>query len=113
MTPFEEHLKEALARKDPPQEFANRVLEKTREQEPDLRMAWRVSWFRRAWAWRLAPVMAALVLVWAGVMYQDHERTVRGELAKEKLLIAMRIAGSKLRDVQQHVMEIQHKEVEP
>jgi hypothetical protein len=112
MTPFEEHLKEALARKEPSQEFANRVLEKTQKQQSGLRTAWRVSWFRRALAWRLAPVMAALVLVWAGVIYQEHERTVRGELAKEKLLIAMRIAGSKLHDVQQHVMEIQDKEVE-
>jgi hypothetical protein len=112
MTPFEEHLKEALARKEPSQEFANRVLEKTREQARP-RTSVRVSWFRRAWAWRLAPAMAALALVWAGVMYQEHERTVRGELAKEKLLIAMRIAGSKLHDVQQHVMEIQYREVEP
>jgi hypothetical protein len=113
MTPFEEHLKEALARREPSQEFANRVLEKTEEEQPGLRIAGRARWFQRAWAWRLAPVIAALVLVWAGMMYQDHERTVRGELAKEKLLIAVRIAGSKLHDVRQHVMEIQYKEVEP
>lgn len=113
MKPFEEHLKEALARKEPPQDFANRVLEKARGQQPRLHRAGRVWWFQRAWAWRLAPVMAALVLMFAGVMYREHERTVRGELAKEKLLIAMRIAGSKLHDVQQHVMDIQDREVEP
>jgi anti-sigma-K factor RskA len=113
MTPFEEHLKEALARKEPLQDFANRVLEKTKEQQPRRRTPGRAWWFRRPWAWRLAPVMAALVLVCAGVMYREHERTVRGELAKEKLLIAMRIAGSKLNDVRQHVIGIQYKEVEP
>lgn len=113
MTPFEEHLKEALARKEPPQDFVNRVMEKAKEQQPRLRVAARGWWFQRAWAWRLAPVMAALVLACAGVMYQEHERTERGELAKEKLLIAMRIAGSTLHDVRQHVIGIQYKEVGP
>jgi hypothetical protein len=113
MTPFEEHLKEALARKEPSQDFVSRVLEKTKTPQLRLPTAGRAWWFRRAWAWRLAPVMAALVLLCAGVMYREHERTVRGELAKEKLLIGMRIAGSKLHDVQQHVMGIQSKEVEP
>jgi hypothetical protein len=112
MTPFEEHLKEALARKEPSQDFATRVFEKAKAQARP-RTVGRAWWFRRAWAWRLVPVMAALVLMCAGVMYREHERTVRGELAKEKLLIAMRIAGSKLHDVQQHVMEIQYNEVEP
>jgi hypothetical protein len=111
MTPFEEHLKEALARKEPSRDFANRVLEKTKEQARP-RTVGRALWFVRAWAWRLVPVMAALALMCAGVMYREHERTVRGELAKEKLLIAMRIAGSKLHDVRQHVIGIQYKEVE-
>ncbi|MGI8959463.1 MAG: hypothetical protein ACR2IV_06850 [Bryobacteraceae bacterium] len=112
MTPFEEHLKEALARKEPPQDFASRVLEKTKERQPRSHAVGRAWWFRRAWAWRLVPVMAALILVCAGVMYREHERTMRGELAKEKLLIAMRVAGSTLHDVRQHVIGIQYKEVE-
>ena len=112
MTPFEEHLKEALARKEPSQDFASRVLEKTREQQPGVRQAVMSWWFRRAWAWRLVPVMAALALVSGGAMYREHERTVRGELAKEKLLIAMRIAGSKLHETQQQVIGIQYKGVE-
>lgn len=112
MTPFEQQLKEALARKEPPQDFVNRVLEKTKEQQPPVRQVVRWWWFRRAWAWRLAPVMAALALVSGGVMYREHERTVRGELAKEKLLIAMRIAGSKLYETQQQVIGFQYKGVE-
>jgi hypothetical protein len=112
MTPFEEQLKEALARKEPPQGFANRVLEKTRAQQAGVRQAIRAWWFRRTWGWRLAPVMAALILVSGVAMYREHERTVQGELAKEKLLIGMRIAGSKLHEAQQQVIGIQYKGVE-
>lgn len=113
MTPFEEQLKEALARKEPPHDFANCVLERTKEQQrrPRVRAANPFWWFQKAWAWRLAPVIAALVIVCAGVMYRGHQDTVRGELAKEKLLIAMRIAGSKMYETQQHVMGIQYREV--
>jgi hypothetical protein len=112
MTPFEEQLKEALVRKEPSQHFSSRVLERTKERQPGVPTLIRMWWFRRAWAWRLAPVMAALLLVSAGAMYQQHERTVRGELAKDKLLIAMRIAGSKLHETQQQVIGFQYKGVE-
>jgi hypothetical protein len=112
MTPFEEQLKEALVRKEPSPGFANRVLERTKERQPGVPTLIRTWWFGRAWAWRLAPVMAALLLASAGAVYQEHERTVRGELAKDKLLIAMRIAGSKLHETQQQVIGFQYKGVE-
>jgi len=112
MTPFEQQLKEALARREPSQDFVKRVLEKTNGQHPRVREDTRAWWFQRAWVWRLAPVMAALALVSGGAMYREHERTVRGELAKDKLLIAMRIAGSKLHETQQQVIGIQYKGVE-
>jgi hypothetical protein len=109
MTPFEEQLKEVLARKEPSPDFSKRVLERTKEQRP--RVAVR-TWFRGPWTWRFAPVMAALILVSGAVMYHEHQRAVRGEMAKEKLLIAVRIAGSKLQNAKEHVMHIQHEGVE-
>ena len=112
MTPFEQQLKEALARKEPSQDFAKRVLEKTNERQPGVRQKVRTWWFGRAWVWRLVPAMAALALVSGGAMYREHERTVQGEMAKDKLLIAMRIAGSKLHETQQQVIGIQYKGVE-
>jgi hypothetical protein len=111
MTPFEQQLQEALARKEPSQDFAKRVLEKTNERQPGVLESVRAWWFERAWVWRLAPVMAALLLVSGGAVYREHERT-RGELAKDQLLIAMRIAGSKLHETQQQVIGIQYKGVE-
>jgi hypothetical protein len=111
MTPFEEQLKEALARREPPEGFTNRVLERTiqRTQERALARSWR---FREAWAWRLAPVLLALLLVTGGAIYHERQQMVRGEAAKEKLLTAVRIAGSKLHETRQHLIEIEGTEVE-
>lgn len=110
MKRFEEQLKEALLRREPSHDFVRRVLEKTEEQQA--RLVARAWSFRRAWTWRLVPVMTALLLLSAGAMYYENQRAVRGEMAKEKLLIAVRIAGSKLHNAQQHVMDIQDREVE-
>jgi hypothetical protein len=75
MTPFEEELKKALERQEPA-------------------------------AWRLRAVAAALLIAaGGGTMYQQHEREVRGSAAKRKLILAVRIAGSKLQEVQQRVAE--------
>jgi hypothetical protein len=52
-----------------------------------------------------------LLLVSGGAVYREHERA-RGELAKDQLLIAMRIAGSKLHETQQQVIGIQYRGVE-
>jgi hypothetical protein len=46
------------------------------------------------------------------VAYKEHERTVRGEAAKDKLLLALQIAGSELHDARQHVMGIEITERE-
>src|SRR6266516_2912451 len=102
MTPFEEQLKEALVRKERTQDFANRVLEKAKEQH--LRAAVRERWTRGDWEWRFARVTPALILVRGAAMYHEHQQTVSGEMAKEQLLIAVRIAGSKLQDTKERVM---------
>ncbi len=110
MTPFEEQLKEALARREPPEGFTNRVLQRTtqRMQDRTADKGWR---WRRSWVWRLAPAMLALLLA-SGAIYHEHQQTARGEEAKEKLLTAVRIAGSKLQETRQHVIEIEGTEVE-
>jgi anti-sigma-K factor RskA len=103
MTPFEEQLRKAMARREPSRDFAARVLEKARQESTSGNRKNR-SWLERLSFWRLIPVMAAFLLMTGGVVYQEHERAIRGEQAKEKLLIAMRIAGSKLRVARDHVI---------
>lgn len=111
MTRFEEQLKSAMARREPPGDFTGRVLAAVaRQQTPVAKETFRQR-FGRVWVWRLAPAVAASLALVGGVMYEQHQRTVHGEEAKEKLLVAMQIAGSKLRRTQQHVIQIEGPEV--
>ena len=103
MTEFEQQLARALERREPPAGFTSRVLAEASRQRP-VRSRW------SAWRWtlvlRAAPVMAALLVVAGGALYQNHERIERGEAAKQQLLLAVRIAGAKLHDAQQRVVSI-------
>jgi len=108
MTPFEEDLKQALKRQEPAGDFTARVLERCAQEDAKKRNGfWHGFW--TAPAWRLGAVTAALVLVAGGTAYEQHEREVkreaRGMEAKRQLILAMRIAGTKLQEVQQRVKE--------
>jgi|SRR5581483_5428737 len=113
MKGFEEELKKALARQSPKGDFSGRVLAAI-EQEKVKRQTgrWR-RWLGRTHGWRLVPVLASfLLLTSAGAVYWRHERTARGEAAKEKLLVAMHIAGSELQHARRQVFQIQGGEAE-
>lgn len=103
MTPFEEELKRALVRREPSAAFTARVLAKV-AAAPERRQT-------KPWLWRFAAVAAAVLAMAGGTVYQQHEHDLRGESAKRKLLLAMRIAGSKLHEAQQRVKEVESAEV--
>jgi len=112
MTRFEEQLKEALARQDPPEDFNTRVLaavEEGRVRSSTGVWRWWAGW---AHSWQVAPALAALLVLSLGVIYQEHQRMARGEAAKEKLLIAMRVAGAKLHEARDRVSRVQAMEVQ-
>jgi hypothetical protein len=111
MTRFEEQLKQALARQDPPEDFNARVLaavEGRRVRRSTGAWRWRARW---AHSWQLAPALAALLALTLGTIYQQHQRIARGEAAKEKLLIAMRVAGAKLHEARDRVSKVETTEV--
>jgi hypothetical protein len=111
MTRFEEQLKEALARQDPPGDFNARVLAAVEERRVRSSTGvWR-GWARWAHSWQVAPALAALLVLSLGAIYQEHQRIARGEAAKEKLLIAMRVAGAKLHEARDRVSKVQAMEV--
>ena len=83
---LEEELKQALARKEPAEDFNARV---------------RARMVRTTPRW-LAAAAAVIVLAGGGAMYRHHQ----GEQAKEQLLQAMRITGEKLNRVQTQVQSI-------
>lgn len=116
MTPFEEQLKQAMARREPPADFTERLLEQVQREERQTAESGTWAWLRgqRTFfgglrAWRLAGAAAALLAMSGSAMY-EHERAVRGEAAKEKLLIAVRIAGGKLHQVHRQVLEVEAME---
>ena len=111
MTPFEEQLKQAMERREPAADFTQRVLARVKQKQPRNCENGPKAWFRAWRMWRWAGVMAALLVISGSVIYQQHERAVRGEAAKEKLLTAVRIAGVKLHEVHRHVLEVQATEV--
>ncbi len=85
MDDLEERLRRAFEREDPPEGFADRVIERTRA--------------RRAMPRWMATAAAILVLAGAGYGY----RWQQGEKAKREVLLAFRITSAKLNHIQTQV----------
>jgi uridylate kinase len=81
---LEQELKQALARKEPAPDFDARVRRRAVRTIP---------------RW-MAAAAAVVVIAGGGAVYRRHQQ---GEEAKEQVMLAMRIAGSKLNRVQAHV----------
>ena len=103
MSRLEDELRQALRREDPGPEFTARVLAQAAARPS------RPSWWRTALVsmrpplmrWAAAGLAACLLAGVAGLEYhhQQQER-VRGEAARQQVVLALRIAGSKLHSVQ-------------
>ena len=101
MSRLEDELRTALRREQPSAGFAERVL--ARAAEPR-RSFW--DWFRLpTFRWAMAGALA-LIMVAAGLEYRHEQERARGEAAKQQLMLALRITGSKLKLAQQRVQQI-------
>jgi hypothetical protein len=87
---LEQELKTALGRKDPPAGFAERVI----RQAAGGRAAYR-------WSRWLAAAAAVVLVAGAGMGYRQY----RGEVARERVMQAFRIASVKVNHIQTHVRE--------
>jgi hypothetical protein len=85
---LEKQLQEALERKEPPPGFAEKVTAAARRP--------------RSAVPRWLPVAAAVVLIAGGAAYREH----RGHMAKERVMLAMRITAGALNHIQSHVREV-------
>jgi anti-sigma-K factor RskA len=110
MTPFEEELKKALARREPGEEFVKRVLAKVETNRTATVRARLSVWSNPWWRFASAAVLLMVALI-SGLAYRQHERVAKGEAAKNQLLLAMRIAGSELHQAQLRVKKIEGSEV--
>lgn len=113
MNRFEDELRKALRREEPPAGFSARVLARA-ASEPGPETAWArmrermTSWFRAPVFARAAMAGALCLLVVLGVNYEQRQRIerVRGETAKRQLLLALRVTGSSLRAVHDKLREL-------
>lgn len=94
---LENDLQRALRRESPAPGFASRVLQRIEREEHVSR---RPVWWRAAAA---SVTLAAVLGGWAA--HEIHERR-EGERAKEQVLLALSIAGEKVRYAQQQVHDI-------
>jgi hypothetical protein len=101
MDDFEQQLKRAMARTDPPAWFEAKVLAAARRRPAAKRRFWRLDW---------AAAALASVLVVSGVVWQ-HEREERerrlGEEACAKLELALKITRQKLQFVERQIESVQ------
>ena len=101
MNQFERDLRESLRRREPPADFAAKVLARTRETE-----------VRGVFSWRWLAVAALVVLMIGGTLFiQEQQRQVENERSKEQLMVALRITGSKMKEVQDRLNAIQQRMV--
>ena len=103
MTPFEEELRQALHRQEPSSDFTQRVL--ARCAEDDAAAQRNKLGFWQTWRFGFATAALGLLMLGGGVAYQQHERAVKGMAAKRQLLLAMRITGNKLQQLQEKLKE--------
>jgi hypothetical protein len=86
---LERELKGALAREEPPADFASRVLRRASEPVRPVYL----------WPRWLAAAAAVIVLAGAGLGYRQY----RGEMAKEQVMQAFKIASVKVNRIQTKV----------
>lgn len=105
--PLEKALKEALRREDAPESFAAKVLtrvaEKSAESEPQY--SWLSIFSRPLLRWA-AFAAVSICLALGGMHYRLQRERVQGEAAKQQLMLALRIAGTKLQLAKSKVNEI-------
>jgi len=93
---LEQELKQALERKDPSPDFAARVTAAAAGRVVPVPVPRPVRMLPR-WL----PVAAAVLLIAGGAAYREH----RGRVAKDQVMLAMRITSGKLNHIQSHMRE--------
>jgi hypothetical protein len=105
MKELDDELRHALRREEPPAGLAERVLRRVADGRPPQQQMRRP---RRFIAWAAAAALVAAVA--GGIQYraiqEDREERARGEAAKEQVVQALRLAGSKLQLVQTKIKGI-------
>ncbi len=98
MNDLEKQLRNALRRIDPQARFAERVMAQIPRQIDDKAEQQRLNWNWLKLRWAAIPAMAALLVF--GFSYRAYEQRQQEKealAAKQQVMLALRITGSKLR----------------
>ena len=113
MKRLEDELRNALRHKEAPAGFAERVASRIFFHGPKQKKGWKkygsfFSFPRIAWC---AVAVVTCLAVFLGIdQYRSYQRTrAEGELAKNQLMLALKIAGKKLSLAQKKVLEIHNR----
>ena len=88
---LENELRHAFRRQEPPDGFADRVMARLPQKRNSSR--WRSEW--------LAVAAATCFTVWGAGAWQQHQRQVEGEKAKQQLIYALTVASESLQTTKQ------------
>ena len=112
MRDLEQELKRALRRCDPPEGFADRVLARVAAGQTESTSRPLVSkWHWPVLRWTAVPAMLAIIA--AALGYTAHERRLEkanGQAARQQVMLALRITGSKLRVAQKRLKTVEGAE---
>ncbi|HVT98305.1 MAG TPA: hypothetical protein VHE33_12430 [Acidobacteriaceae bacterium] len=95
---FEQELRQQLQARPAPEGFADRVM--ARVPKRPARSGW-VGFRTPVWQWAVAALLVLGMVV--GGLERERQQRIEGERARDQVLLALRIAGSTLRDVQDKV----------
>lgn len=96
MSDFEQELRSALRREEPPSGFATRLMARVGAGSAPSRRGWLA-----------AAIAACLLLTMGGFEYRQYQ----GRKAKQELLLALNIAGSKLNVVQKKISDLSRRTI--
>jgi hypothetical protein len=97
MMDFDQELKKALKRREPPRDLTGSVMARI-ETVPKAR-----------WRWIPAAGIAALLVV--GVGGYQWEQYQKGQQAKRQVMLAMRVTAQKLAVAESKVSELNHRRI--
>lgn len=100
---LETDLERALARVSPPSGFSSRVLQRIANEDVRPPLA---TTLHRTRGWRAVAAGLLLTAIAGGWAAQRAIERREGERARDEVMLALRIAGSKVRTAQQHVREL-------
>ena len=106
---LEDALRNALRREDAPEGFALKVRARAQQQNPThegQRTSWLSMFSQPLVRWAVVAAVTICVVV-GSIYYRNLQRQrAQGEAAKQQLMLALRIAGSKLQLAKEKVNEI-------